>query len=91
MAVSGRCGQDDSGSPVVRCAERVARFLELAEAVGDVVAVDVGDAEVVPAAGGQLARGGGEPGGVQPAGVGDDADPVRHQVVERGRRADGGR
>ena len=64
--------------------QRVARFLQLAETVGDVVAVDVRDAQVVPAAGGQLAGGGGEPGGVQPAGVGDDADPVRHQVVERG-------
>ena len=62
----------------------MAGYLQLVEAVVDVVAVDVGDAQVVAVAGRQLAGGVGEPGGVQPPGVDDEADPVGHQVVERG-------
>ena len=54
------------------------------EAAEDVVAVDVGDPQVVTVACDQVAGGGGQPGGVEPSGVDDEPDPVRDEVLERG-------
>ena len=53
---------------------------ELAAARTQVVALDVGDRDVEAERFGQAAHRGGEPGGVQTAGVRDD----RHAVLERG-------
>ena len=62
----------------------VARLLQRVEATEDVVAVDVGDAQLVAVAGGQVAGCDGQPGGVEPSGVDDEPDPVGDEVVERG-------
>ena len=59
------------------------RLLEGVEAAGDVVAFDVRDPQVVTVACDQFAGRGGQPGGVESAGVDDEPDPVRHQVLER--------
>ena len=62
--------------------QRVTGWRQRVEAVEDIVAVDVGDAQLVAAAGGQLAGCRGEAGRVEPAGVDDEADPVGHEVLE---------
>ena len=58
-------------------------LLQGVEAAEDVVAVDVGDPQVVAAACDQFAGGVGQPGGVESAGVDDEPDPVGDQVLER--------
>ena len=59
------------------------RLLESVEAAGDVVAFDVRDPQVVTVACDQFAGRGGQPGGVESAGIDDEPDPVRHEVLER--------
>ena len=61
----------------------MARLLESVEAAEDVVAFDVRDPQVVTVACDQFAGRGGQPGGVEPAGVDDEPDPVRDEVLER--------
>ena len=61
----------------------MARLLQSVEAAEDVVAFDVGDPQVVTVACDQLAGRGGQPGGVESAGVDDEPDPVRDEVLER--------
>ena len=61
----------------------MAGLLQGVEATEDVVAVDVGDPQVVAAAGDQLAGCVGQPGGVESAGVDDEPDPVGDEVLER--------
>ena len=61
----------------------MARLLQSVEAAEDVVAFDVGDPQVVAVACDQFAGCGGQPGGVEPAGVDDEPDPVRDEVLER--------
>ena len=59
------------------------RLLESVEAAGDVVAFDVRDPQVVTVACDQVAGRGGQPAGVESAGIDDKPDPVRHEVLER--------
>ncbi len=62
----------------------MAGLLQRVEATEDVVAVDVGDAQLVAVAGDQVAGCGGQPARVEPSGVDDEADPVGDEVLERG-------
>ena len=64
--------------------QRVTGWRQRIEAVEDIVAVDVGDAQLVAAAGGQLAGCGGEAGRVESAGVDDEPDPIGHEGLEGG-------
>src|SRR5271166_4429452 len=57
-------------------------LLQSVEAPEDVVAVDVGDPQVVTVAGDRFAGGGGQPGGVEPSGVDDELDPVGDEEVQ---------
>ena len=62
----------------------MAGLLQRVEATEDVIAVDVGDAQLVAVAGDQVAGCGGQPARVEPSGVDDEADPVGDEVLERG-------
>ena len=64
---------DAEGAEVGVGGERLAQA-ELGGALAQVVALDVGDVDVEAELVGERAHGGGEPGRVEPAGVGDDRD-----------------
>jgi hypothetical protein len=72
----------DQRLPGVDVGQELPGRLQLAEAVEQVVALDVGDAHRQPEPPGQGPQLGGQPGRVEPAGVGHHLDPVVHDQAE---------